>query len=177
MSSRRPDRRGYVMLIALVLFGALTTVGAMTLSVSSVDQRVAYHQQRHVQARYSAHAATQHGRFRLMFLNPTDNGWSTPATGWAPTTLPVQASYNDGSDWSATNYVARSGEYDGFYRWEQCSTAAPGFSAELGSRSAMRTDFWRIFGQGAVVTDLEYETNAEARMLASKVVRGECKIR
>ncbi len=170
---RRADRRGYVMLIALVLFGVLTTVGAMTLQISSSDQRVAYNQQRYVQLRYGAYAAIQHARLEMMYSTPTDSGWSTPATGYASTT--AVAAWRDGSDWSPL-FGALVPDYQVYYRYERCSPGAPGYSADIGARNQFKTDYWRVLGVAKMAMG-DVVSTAEERALMTKVSRGECLLR
>ena len=173
LARRRADRRGYVMLIALVLFGVLTTVGAMTLQISSSDQRVAYNQQRYVQLRYGAHAAIQHARFEMLYSTPPDSGWSAPATGYA--SLTAVASWRDGSDWSPL-FGGLVPDYRVYYRYERCSPAAPGFSADLGARNQYKTDYWRILGVAQMAMG-DVVSTAEERALMTKVSKGECQLR
>ena len=173
LARRRADRRGYVMLIALVLFGVLTTVGAMTLQISSSDQRVAYNQQRYVQLRYGAIAAVQHGRFEMMYSTPIDSGWSAPATGYASTT--AVAAWRDGSDWSPL-FGGLVPDYQVYYRYERCSTAAAGYSADIGARNQYKTDYWRVLGQAKMAMG-DVVSTSEARALMTKVSKGECHLR
>jgi hypothetical protein len=173
LARRRADRRGYVMLIALVLFGVLTTVGAMTLQMSSADQRVAYNQQRYVQLRYGALAAIQHARFEMLYSTPPDSGWAAPATGYLSTT--AAAAWRDGTDWSPL-FGGLVPDYQVYYRYERCSTAAPGYSADIGARNQFKTDYWRVLGiarmgMGDVVTQ------GEERAIMTKVSKGECHLR
>ncbi len=58
-------RGGYAMLVALVLIALLTIIGATSLSVAGVDQRVATHNRRHMMALNAADAGTQHARWVL----------------------------------------------------------------------------------------------------------------
>ena len=70
--ARRRDRsrRGYAMLVALVLIALLTIIGATSLSVAGVDQRVATHNRRHMMVLNTADAGTEHARFLLQSENP-----------------------------------------------------------------------------------------------------------
>jgi hypothetical protein len=161
------------MLVALVLFGVLTTVGAMTLQISSADQRVAYNQQRYVQIRYGAQAAIQHARFEMLYTTPPDSGWSAPDTGYASTR--AAASWRDGSDWSPVMGQLVP-DYQVYYRYERCSTAAPGYSADIGARNQFRTDYWRVLGVAAEAMG-DVRTQGQARALMTKVSKGECHLR
>ncbi len=168
LSGRRAARRGYVMLIALVLFGVLTTVGAMTLSMSSADQRVAYNQQRYVQLRYGTHAAIQHARFEMLYSTPPDSGWTTPSTGYTSTT--ALAAWRDGSDWSPL-FGGLVPDYQVYYRYERCSTAAPGYAADIGARNQFNTDYWRVLGRAREAMG-DVITQGEARAIMTKVLEG-----
>ena len=44
----RSDRRGYAMLLAMLLIAILAVIGATTLSVAGVDQRIALHNRKHM---------------------------------------------------------------------------------------------------------------------------------
>jgi hypothetical protein len=161
------------MLIALVLFGVLTTVGAMTLQMSSSDQRVAYNQQRYVQLRYGAHAAIQHARFEMLYSTPADSGWAAPATGYA--SAKVTAAWRDGTEWSPL-YGGLVPDYTVYYRYERCSTAAPGYSADLGARNQFKTDYWRVLGVARMAMG-DVVTESQQRALMTKVSKGECLLR
>lgn len=169
----RQRRRGYVMLIALVLFGALTALGATVLRVSSVDERSAYHNIRYLKARHASHAGIVHAETWLMFNTPGNDGWSSPETGWTDSAL---QSSTAGSDWMYAGYPEEQPQYQAFIRYERCSTAPAGFSAEIGSRNRFRTDYYRAMSNG-ILTKVGYQARAEARALVSKAVKGECKIR
>ena len=173
LAGRRADRRGYVMLIALVLFGVLTTVGSMTLQMSSADQRVAYNQQRYVQLRYGARAALQHGRFEMLYSTPPDSGWSLPATGYQSTT--AAAAWRDGSEWSPL-FGALVPDYQVYYRYERCSTAATGYSADLGARNQFKTDYWRVLGVARMAMG-DVVSQGQERAIMTKVSKGECHLR
>jgi type II secretory pathway pseudopilin PulG len=175
---RRQSRSGYVMLIALVLFGVLTTVGAMTLSMSSADQRVAYHQERYVAARYAAMAAVQHGRFQLLFNTPTEDGWTNPSTGFAPSgaLVTIAADYRGATDWSPS-FGPLVPNYDAYYRFERCGGAPAGYSAEMGPNS-FRTDYWRVLGDASYNTAIaDNSSTARSRAIVSKVTKGACQVR
>ena len=69
------------MLVALVLIALITIIGATSLSVAGVDQRVATHNRRHMMVLNTADAGTNHARYMLQTENPANEGWDTADTG------------------------------------------------------------------------------------------------
>ena len=54
----RLDRRGYAMLLSMLLIAILAVIGATTLSVAGVDQRIALHNRKHMMVMNTSDAGT-----------------------------------------------------------------------------------------------------------------------
>jgi hypothetical protein len=85
------------------------------------------------------------------------------------------AAWRDGTDWSPL-FGGLVPDYRVYYRYERCSTAAPGYSADLGARNQYKTDYWRVLGiaemgMGDVIS------TGEQRAIMTKVSKGECHLR
>lgn len=176
----RRGQDGYAMLIALILIAILTIIGATSLSVAGVDERIATHNRRHMMMVNTANAGTQHARWHMMTESPPDEGWDTADTGnlfvpmnqaepmfegiGFPTAMPAKMS--QGSYWVDAVY-------------QKCSNPPPGYSTEYG-RTQFRSDFWDMQSNGEFVDAAYAESNpTKATVVATlrKVVNGACKIR
>jgi hypothetical protein len=169
--TRRRGERGYVLLVALILMAILTVVGATSLSIAGVDQRIATHNRKHMMIANAADAGTVHARYSL--------GLADPLAEWADS--------GDTAAW--INLVAGEAEYQGIaythnlgvYRvlaiYQRCSNPPPGYSTEEGSQK-FRSDYWRMEST-ATMRDASYqnvnETTAQVVATIRKVSRGSCK--
>lgn len=173
---RRPrrSRRGYAMLVALVLIALLTIIGATSLSVAGVDQRVATHNRRHMMVLNTADAGTDHARFLLQSENPANEGWDTADTG----NLFVAKTEADAS-FEGIAFPMSLGVYRVDAVYQKCANPPPGYSTELG-RAGYRSDFWDMRSR-ATFDDAAYEqinpTQAVVVSTLRKVMRGNCKVR
>ncbi len=162
------------MLVALVLIALLTIIGATSLSVAGVDQRVATHNRRHMMVLNAAAAGTEHARFMLQSENPANEGWDTADTG----NMFVPRDQAETS-FKGIAFPMPQGVYEVDAVYQKCSNPPPGYSTELG-RAAYRSDFWDMHSR-AEFTDTSFnQTNpTQAIVVATirKVVRGSCKIR
>ena len=80
------DRRGYVMLVALLLMGIIGIIGASTLSAAGIDHRIAHHNQKYMMLITTSHAGADHARLKLtvdstMPASEIDTGWLTKSEG------------------------------------------------------------------------------------------------
>ena len=74
---RTGSRGGYIMLVALLLMAILAVIGASTLQVAGIDQRIAHQNRKHVMSVNTSHAGTVHARERLMYNDPPNEGLDT----------------------------------------------------------------------------------------------------
>jgi len=162
------------MLVALVLIALLTIIGATSLTVAGVDQRVATHNRRHMMVLNTADAGGEHARSTLQSENPADEGWDTADTGsmFVPKTE-AETSFE------GIAFPMPQGIYEVDAIYQKCANPPPGYSTELG-RTGYRSDFWDMHSH-ATFDDASYsKTNpTQAVVVATlrKVMRGSCKIR
>jgi type II secretory pathway component PulK len=169
----RSGRRGYAMLVALVLIALITIIGATSLSVAGTDQRVATHNLRHMMVMNAADAGTEHARFALSTDNPANEGWDTASS------TPFVDKPDADTMYEGVAFPMSQGVYSVNAVYQKCSNPPPGYSTELG-RSAFRSDFWDMHST-AVFDDATWTemnpTRAEVVATLRKVVHGPCKIR
>ena len=172
--TRLRGRGGYAMLVTVLLIALLTIIGATTLSVAGVDQRVAIQNRRHMLVVNAADAGTQHARWELRTENPVDEGYDTADTG-APFVAEVEAE----EQFAGVAFPMNQGLYEVEARYSKCSNPPPGYSTEQG-RAAFRSDFWDMQST-ATIKDAAFDdlNPMKATVVATlrKVVRGACKIR
>lgn len=183
--SQRPARQGYAMLIALVLIAVLTIIGATSLSVAGVDQRIAMHNQRHMVVVNAADAGTNHARFQLESVQPLSEGWDAADPPFV-FSLDSGSGVDDAETYFAgTNFPMNQGTYEVSAVYAKCSGPPPGYSTEQGHQ-AYRSDYWDMHSrswfraQTGSADDGEVQVNPiEATVVATvrKVVAGPCKIR
>jgi len=164
-------RRGYVLIIALILMAILSVIGATSLSVAGVDQRIAAHNRKHMMIVNSADAGTVHARHVLSYQDPPHE-WddSGDATAWVETSEAE-------ADFGGIAYTHNLGVYRVEAVYERCSNPPPGYSTEEGNQR-FRADYWRMISTGSM-QDASYttvnETTATVMATVRKVVRGSCK--
>ena len=172
---RRADRGGYIMLVAMILLAILAVIGATSLSVAGVDQRIALHNRRHMLVMNTAAAGGQHARWELEHENPADEGLDT-----APDTYGyfVSATEAEG-DFGGLAYTHNLGVYWVEATYMRCGNPPPGYSTELGS-TGFRSDYWQMTST-ARMQDTSYtninETQASTASIYRKVIRGACVVR
>jgi hypothetical protein len=185
----RSVRRGYVMLVALILMAILSVIGATSLSVAGVDQRIAYHNRKHTIMVNTAIAGTDHGRNRLEFTNPNGENLDSAAASDTSTTAGADSTaYLVTRDLAETTFEGITFSADnsqnlGVYWVEaifiKCGVPPPGYSTEEGSRT-FRSDYWNLSSTSAMLkSDWSSQNRSEGRAVSSvrKVTQGSCKIR
>ncbi len=185
----RRARRGYVMLVALILMAILTVIGATSLSVAGVDQRIAYHNRKHTIMVHTAMAGTTHGRNRMEVTQPLTENLdsatardSTVSPGADSTAYIVTRTMAENS-FGGISFSTDASQNLGVYWVEaifiKCGVPPPGYSTEEGGRT-FRSDYWNLSATSAMMkSDFSSQNRSEGRAVSSirKVVRGSCKIR
>ena len=171
-------RQGYVMMIALVLIAILAVVGATTLSLAGVDNRIAVYNRLHMVVMNAAHAGTEHARNSLESENPPSENLDSAGDTWGEFVQATEAEANfEGIAFSSS--AQNLGVYWVEAVYQKCSQPPPGYSTELGNQG-FRSDFWNMEST-ARLQDTTYSNvnEAQARAVATlrKVVWGACKIR
>lgn len=162
------------MLVALVLVALLTIIGATSLSVAGVDQRVATHNRRHMMVLNTADAGTDHARHILQTENPLNEGWDTADTG----TFFVPKTEAD-AQFGGIAFPMSQGVYQVDAVYQKCANPPPGYSTELG-RGGFRSDFWDMRSRATFEDGSFQQVNPTSAVVVStlrKVMRGTCKIR
>ncbi len=172
---RARQRRGYVMLVALVLLGLIGIIGTTSLRVAGADQRIANHNRKHMLVFNTSHAGTEHARVRLATENPYSEN--------------LESSAHDSGDWVAmtaadsrfggTSYAQNLGVYWVEAVFERCGNPPPGYSTEQG-RQGFRSDYWSMSSTARMTnssfTDVN-NTQATSVSTIRKVMPGACKMR
>lgn len=179
-AARRGSRDGYAMLIALILIAILTIIGATSLSVAGVDERLATHNRRHMMVVNTADAGTSHARWQVMTEQPPNEGWDTADTGNLFVPMNEAEPMYEGINFpSAMATKMSQGAYWVDAVYQKCSNPPPGYSTEYG-RTQFRSDFWDMKSTGEFVDQAYGNTNPTQATVTStlrKVVGGACKIR
>jgi type II secretory pathway pseudopilin PulG len=173
--ARRRLRGGYVMLVALLLIAILAVIGATSLSIAGVDQRIAAHNRKHMLVMNTASAGNEHGRWQLQHEDPPDEGYDTGTDTWGYFVQPTEAEASFGG----LAYPQNLGVYWVEATFQRCGNPPPGYSTEIG-KTSFRSAYWMVHStarmQDVAFNDVN-ETRAETGALLRKVMRGTCKIR
>lgn len=171
LNRRSQGREGYAMLVALILIAIITIVGATSLSIAGVDQRVANYTRRHAAITDAADAGGEHARMQLMFEVPADEGWDTAAQ------LFVEEA--DAQTWFEGDVVSLPlGNYEVTAAFAKCGQPPPGYSTEEGT-AAFRADYWEMESHSwfeSMESAGSQSNPSEARVtsMIRKVMRGTC---
>ncbi len=172
-------RRGYIMLIALLMMAILAVIGATTLQVAGIDQRIAVQNRKHMMTVNTAHAGTEHARYQLMHTDPPNEGLDT-----APDTFGDFVTALSGeTNFDGLAYTHNLGVYWVTATYHRCGNPPPGYSTELG-QSKFRADYWEMESTARIQTAASSasavsvnETQSKSSALIRKVKFGSCKIR
>ena len=174
-AANRPARRGYAMLLSMLLIAILAVIGATTLSVAGVDQRIALHNRKHMMVMNTSDAGTDHARYQLEHENPPNEGLAADEDTWPDF---VEATEGEGK-FGGLEYAHNLGVYWVQATYHRCGNPPPGSSTEIGN-SKFRSDYWEMKSQ-ARMQDTSYsninETSSTTVLLLRKVVKGTCKVR
>jgi hypothetical protein len=159
------------MLVALILIAIITIIGATSLSIAGVDQRVANYTRRHVSITNAADAGSEHARMQLMFEVPESEGWDTAGQLFVEET--------DAQTWFEGDVVSMPlGNYDVDASFAKCGQPPPGYSTEEGT-AAFRADYWQMdahswFESIESAGDQSNPSEARVTSMVRKVMRGAC---
>lgn len=169
-------RRGYVMLVALIVMALIAVIGATTLSVAGVDHRIANHNRKHMMVFITSTAGVEHARSKLETENPfSENLDSSVDSGdWVGLSLAE-------STFGGSTYDQNLGVYWVQAVYERCGNPPPGYSTEQG-RQSFRSDYWSMQSSALMTDDLTSytpmnDTRATTIATVRKVVYGACKVR
>jgi hypothetical protein len=178
------DRRGYIMLVALLIMAILAVIGSSTLQVAGIDQRIAVQNRKHMMTLNTSHAGTEHARSELMYEDPPHEGIDTGNDTFGDFVNATEAETDFGG--VAYGSFGRShnlGVYWVTATYHRCGNPPPGYSTELGGNK-FRSDYWEMASTARMQTSASSassaamnETTASSSMLLRKVKFGTCKIR
>jgi hypothetical protein len=159
------------MLIALILMAILAVIGATSLTVSGVDQRIALHNRKHMMVMNTADAGTVQARNKLAIDPPLHEWRDTGDTGYFVSATEAEAAFQ------GIAYAHNLGVFRVNAIYERCGNPPPGYSTELGQQH-FRSDYWRMEStarmQDASFQDIN-ETTATVVTTIRNVTRGACK--
>ncbi len=160
-----------MLLVALILMAILTVIGATTLSVASVDQRIATHNRKHMVVMNTADAGTVHARNELSYIDP-DREWADTGDSSSWITLTDAE-----TQFGGIAYTHNLGVYRVRAIYERCSNPPPGYSTEEGNQK-FHAAYWRMEAT-STMRNAAYrnvnETTATVVSTIRKVTRGSCK--
>ena len=178
----RSHRRGYIMLVAMVLLALLAVMGTSTMNIAGIDQRIAYRNRQHAVVVHTSHAGTEHARdlMREKVLPSSEgfNQYGTEDTAVFITKATGEADFG-GVAYKTASGVHNLGVYVVDAVYLRCGNPPPGYSTEQG-RNGFRSDYWEMESI-ATMTDTSYSnTNASkatVNTMIRMVMRGGCKVR
>lgn len=171
----RSSRRGYAMLVVLILMAVIAIIGATSLSIAGTDSRIAIHNQRHMIVVNAADAGTHHARWQLQAEPPADEGWDTGDTGaYYIDEATAEASF------AGSTFPMNEGKYVVRAVFQKCSNPPPGYSTEAGS-TGFRSDFWNMESRSSfeMSSGASQINPSQAQVTATlrRVMSGACKVR
>lgn len=173
----RQGERGYIMLVALIMMAILTVLGASTLQVAGIDQRIALQNRKHMLTVNTAHAGTEHARDEMRWTEPVDEGLDTSSLSDYVGATDAETSFG------GVAYTHNLGVYWVSATYHRCGNPPPGYSTELG-QNKFRSDYWEMESTARMAetaTSLKSaainETQATTSMLLRHVKFGTCKVR
>lgn len=172
--ARARNRRGYVMLVAMVLLALLAVLGSSTLTIAGVDQRISLQNRKHMLVLNTSSAGNEHARDELRWTNPVSEGIDTGDTH--DDFINATAGEND---FGGLEYTHNLGVYWVSATYIRCGNPPPGYSTEVG-RAGFRSDYWLMEStarmQDPIDTNIN-ETQAKTATVLRKVMDGSCRIR
>ena len=173
---RPRNRRGYVMLVAMILMALLTVMGTSTLNIAGIDQRISVRNRQHQMVLNTAAAGNEDGRDNIRYNLPTTEGYNQ--FGEEDTAIFINKATAE-SSFGGLNYTHNLGVYvvDTFYH--RCGNPPPGYSTETGE-NGFRADYWELESV-STMEDAAYSQKNASTATTSTMVRivrrGGCKVR
>ena len=180
--TNRSNRRGYIMLVAMILLALLAVLGTSTLNIAGIDQRIAYRNRQHAVVVHASHAGTEHARDLMReSVLPSSEGFKQ--SGLQDTAKYITKAVGE-TDFGGVAYHTASGVHNlGVYYvfavYQRCGNPPPGYSTEQG-RNGFRSDYWEMESVARMRDSSLAETNASkatVHTMVRKVMRGGCKVR
>lgn len=176
---RASREAGYIMLVALLLMAILAVIGASTLQVAGIDQRIAHQNRKHMMSVNTSHAGTVHARQKLMYNDPPSEGLDSGSDTFGDFVGATNAETN----FAGLSYSHNLGVYWVTATFHRCGNPPPGYSTEKGT-AKFRADYWEMSSTARIQSSATSadsaavnETQARSTSLLRKVKFGTCKVR
>mgnify|MGYP007046955150 CR=1 FL=1 len=168
------SRRGYVMLVALILMALIGVIGATSLSIAGVDHRIANHNAKYMMLAVTSRGGVSHGRMELAEEDPDGENWDTVDSGNFVTMAEADGEFG------GTSFDQNMGVYWVDAVFEKCGNPPPGYSTEQGN-VGYRSDYWEMWSESRQM-DTSMTAHINETVTAStgtqrKVKQGPCKVR
>jgi hypothetical protein len=179
LSFRGRAQQGYIMLVALLLMAIMSVIGASSLQVAGIDQRIALQNRKHIMVMNTAAAGTEHARDEMRWTEPVSEGIDSN-----PDTYGDFVTASDGeTDFGGIGYTHNLGVYWVTATFHRCGNPPPGYSTELGANK-FRSDYWEMESTARMAESdssadsvAVNETLSSASMLIRHIKFGTCKVR
>ena len=174
----RRSRRGYAMLVALMMLSLLTIMGSNSLTIAGIDYQIAARNRKHMMVLNTANAGNVDARAKMMTDLPESEGFT--ADGYEDTSVDNYITQSDAdSNFEGLSYTHNLGVYWVEAVYHRCGNPPPGYSTELG-RNGFRSDYWEMESTGKM-SDTSYTNSNATEAITSTMVRmvmkGSCKVR
>ena len=173
------SRKGYVLLVALILMGLIGIIGASSLSLAGIDHRIAHHNQKYMMLVNTSHSGGNHARLKLANSSdsamPEGENWDSIDSGNWVTMSEAE------TEFGGTAFEQNMGVYWVDPVFEKCGNPPPGYSTEVGV-AGFRSDYWEMWSEARQFEDMAMTTESNETIVTStmtlrKLETGECKIR
>ena len=173
------SRRGYVMLVAMLMLVLLSLIGTSTLNIAGIDYQIAIRNRKHMLVLNTASAGNEDARHKLQTEQPVSEGFT--ANGYEDTVAPEFIDKSDAeTNFEGLNYPHNLGAYFVEATFHRCGNPPPGYSTELG-RNGFRADYWEMESTGRMMdttgTTNQNATEAITSTMVRMVMKGSCKVR
>ena len=175
---KRSRRRGYIILVAMIIFLLLSIIGTSSLRIAGVDYQIAVRNRKHMLVLNTASGGNEDARDKIKTTLPESEGFT--ANGYKDTSVDefIQQSEAE-SNFEGLDYTHNLGVYYVEAVFHRCGNPPPGYSTELG-RNGFRADYWEMESTGKM-TDTNYDdenaTEAITSTMVRMVMKGGCKVR
>ena len=173
----RTSRRGYAMLVALMVLSLLTIMGSNSLTIAGVDYQIAARNRKHMLVLNTANAGNVDARAKMMTEQPESEGFTVD--GYVDTSVDNYITQTDAeSKFEGLSYTHNLGVYWVEAVYHRCGNPPPGYSTELG-RNGFRSDYWEMESTGRMSDSSYTNTNATEAITSTMVrmvMKGSCKV-
>ena len=175
---KRSHRRGYVILVAMIIFLLLSIIGTSSLRIAGVDYQIAIRNRKHMLVLNTASGGNEDARAKIQTTLPASEGFTE--NGYEDTSVDDFILQDEAeSNFEGLDYTHNLGVYYVEAVYHRCGNPPPGYSTELG-RNGFRADYWEMESTGKMTDQLynnENATEAITSTMVRMVMKGGCKVR